>query len=95
MTSSEAASSWAAPGVENQIAASAAATKGKSTRALYQCITRNNTPLWFNGAILRWTNAGQGLYDVWDFGGQRLHARLWGGGGTSYQIDRWNVGWCS
>lgn len=60
----------------------------------YQCITRDNTPLWYHGAILRWSNAGQGLYDLMDFGGQRIWARLWGGGGTSYQIDRWNVGWC-
>ncbi|MFC9249921.1 hypothetical protein [Amycolatopsis thailandensis] len=95
VTSSETASSIVASGVENPAAASAAARKGKSARALYQCITRDNTPLWFHGAILRWTNAGQGLYDVMDFGGQRIWARLWGGGSTSYQIDRWNVGWCS
>ncbi|MFE5567040.1 hypothetical protein ACFQ68_18790 [Amycolatopsis japonica] len=73
---------------------SATEANGAGARSLYRCITQNNTPLWYHGAILRWSNAGQGLYDVMDFGGQRIWARLWGGGGTSYQIDRWNVGWC-
>ncbi|WP_410585404.1 hypothetical protein [Amycolatopsis sp. lyj-108] len=74
--------------------ASAVVAKEPSVKARYQCITRDNTPLWYNGAILRWTNAGQGLYDLMDFGDQRIWARLWGGGSISYQIDRWNVGWC-
>ncbi|MGY6658652.1 hypothetical protein ACXIZN_41490 [Amycolatopsis sp. TRM77291] len=68
--------------------------KGAGAQSRYQCIARDNTPLWYHGAILSWSNAGQGLYDLMDFGGQRIWARLWGGGGTSYQIDRWNVGWC-
>lgn len=70
------------------------AAKGMASQARYQCITRNNTPLYFGGAIINWANAGQGLYDVMDFGYQRISARLWGGGDTSYKIDRWNVGWC-
>lgn len=65
-----------------------------STQGRYQCITRNNTPLYYNGVILNWANAGQGLYDVRDFGDSRVSGKLWGGGGTSYKIDRWYVGWC-
>ena len=60
---------------------------------LYQCIVQDNTPLWYNGVILRFANKGQGLYDVYDFGGFQLLATLWGGT-TAYRIDRWNVGWC-
>ncbi|RSN45134.1 hypothetical protein DMC64_20035 [Amycolatopsis sp. WAC 04197] len=60
---------------------------------LYQCIVQDNTPLWYHGVILRYSNKGQGLYDIYDFGGFQVWASLWGGT-TSYQIDRWNVGWC-
>ncbi|EME51718.1 hypothetical protein [Amycolatopsis decaplanina] len=60
---------------------------------LYQCIAQDNAPLWYHGVILRFANKGQGLYDILDFGGQRIWGTLWGGG-MSYQIDRWNVGWC-
>ncbi|MBE1575425.1 hypothetical protein H4W30_002472 [Amycolatopsis roodepoortensis] len=59
----------------------------------YQCIIQDNTPLWYHGVILRFANKGQGLYDIHDFGGLQIWATLWGGG-MSYQIDRWNVGWC-
>ncbi|MFJ4099873.1 hypothetical protein [Amycolatopsis japonica] len=60
---------------------------------LYQCIVQDNVPLWYHGVILRFVNKGQGVYDILDFGGQRIWGTLWGGG-MSYQIDRWNVGWC-
>lgn len=60
---------------------------------LYQCIVQDNTPLWYHGVILRYSNKGQGLYDILDFGDFQIWATLWGGG-MSYQIDRWNVGWC-
>ncbi|WP_409494746.1 hypothetical protein [Amycolatopsis sp. cmx-11-12] len=38
---------------------------------LYQCIIQDNTPLWYNGALLRFTNKGQGLYDILDYGDLR------------------------
>ncbi|MFE5564716.1 hypothetical protein ACFQ68_06960 [Amycolatopsis japonica] len=69
------------------------ATASPRREELYQCITQDNTPLWYHGVILRWSNKGQGVYDVLDFGGLQVWATLWGGG-MSYQIDRWNVGWC-
>ncbi len=74
--------------------ASIATREVAAKQEIYQCITQDNTPLWYNGVALRLSNKGQGLYDVMDFGGQRVHARLWGGGSISWQIDRWNVGWC-
>ncbi|WP_410599777.1 hypothetical protein [Amycolatopsis sp. lyj-90] len=76
------------------VSASTATQEVAAKQGLYQCITQDNTPLWYNGVALRLSNKGQGLYDVMDFGGQRIHARLWGGGSISWQIDRWNVGWC-
>lgn len=71
----------------------AEASASQRREELYQCITQDNTPLWYHGVILRFANRGQGLYDVWDFGGFQVWGTLWGGT-TAYQIDRWNVGWC-
>jgi len=71
----------------------AEASASQQREELYQCIIQDNTPLWYNGVILRFANKGQGLYDVYDFGGFQLLATLWGGT-TAYRIDRWNVGWC-
>ncbi|QWF82215.1 hypothetical protein [Amycolatopsis sp. CA-230715] len=61
----------------------------------FQCVIHNHTPLYNFGAIVGWTNAGQGLYDVIENSGDFNWARLMGdAGGTSYQIQKWHMGWC-